>query len=470
MAPADHSSPSLDEFAAGLGRLLRTRFGADVRIEGLQRLSSGASRQTFAFGAVPTEGAESVPLIVQRAEGVGGSGALPMAVEARLLDRAARGGVPVPELVASSDGDGPLGVRCLVTARLPGEALPTRLFRDDRYAGGVKRLAADAAAALAAIHRLDASGLGLASNADPVALHRSVLDFLNEARPVLELAYGWLEASRPPPTPGGERVLHGDFRLGNLLVDEGGLRAVLDWELAHLGDPLEDLGWSMIRAWRFDAVRPAGVFPDRESWIAEYEAASGMTVDRAALVWWEIAATFRWAVICLVQAHRHLGGSTSSVELATIGRRVFECEWDLLGLLALADPLYTAGPLGEPAPGGELTPAASDLHGTTTVHVLVEAVRDLLAGPVMEGTAGSVRHQARVAANALGIVARELELGPHQEVAHQQRLAELGVRSDLELAAAIRGGSAAVGPTLVRVLAADARDRLLVANPGWLSG
>ncbi|HKH88456.1 MAG TPA: DUF6285 domain-containing protein, partial [Acidimicrobiales bacterium] len=164
------------------------------------------------------------------------------------------------------------------------------------------------------------------------------------------------------------------------------------------------------------------------------------------------------------------GGSTSSVELATIGRRVFECEWDLLGLLALADPLYTAGPLGEPAPGGELTPAASDLHGTTTVHVLVEAVRDLLAGPVMEGTAGSVRHQARVAANALGIVARELELGPHQEVAHQQRLAELGVRSDLELAATIRGGSAAVGPTLVRVLAADARDRLLVANPGWLSG
>jgi aminoglycoside phosphotransferase (APT) family kinase protein len=398
-----------------------------------------------------------------------------MATEALLLERAGRGGVPVPELVATSAGDGPAGVQCLVSTRLPGEALPTRLFRDERYAAGVRRLTTDAASALAAIHRLDADGLALSKSADPVSPHRSVLDFLGESRPVLELAYRWLAANHPPATPGGDRVLHGDFRLGNLLVDEGGLRAVLDWELAHLGDPLEDLGWSMIRAWRFDAARPAGVFPDRETWIGAYEQASGLTVNRAALAWWEIAATYRWAVICLVQAHRHLGGQTSSVELATIGRRVFECEWDLLGLLALADPIFAAArlddagadPSAAPTAGAPPPETASHLHGTSTVGILVAAVRDVLAGPVVEATSGSVRHQARVAANALGIVARELELRPQQVAAHAQRLAELGVSSDAELAQLARTGE--TGQALVRALALDTRDRLLVANPGWLN-
>lgn len=480
MASADHSTSRLDALAAGLASLLRSRFGSDVRIEGMQRLSSGASRQTFAFSAVPNPGAEPVELILQRAQGASGSGALPMATEAELLERAARAGVPVPDLVAAGASDGALGVPCLVTARLPGEALPTRLFRDDRYATGVSRLTGDAAAALAAIHRIDTAALDIASVEDPVASHRSVLDFLGESRPVLELTSRWLAANRPPATAGGHRVVHGDFRLGNLLVDDTGLRAVLDWELAHLGDPLEDLGWSMIRAWRFDAVRPPGVFPDREPWIGAYEAAAGLAVDRAALAWWEIAATFRWAVICLVQAHRHLDGQTGSVELATIGRRVFECEWDLLGLLASSDPMFAdtrpgSADDGPPAsddlrlaggPASVLPPA--DLHGTSTMAVLVEAVRDLLAGPLTEATSGSIRHQARVAVNALGIVARELELGPQQETAHRERLAELGVRSDAELAAAIRDGLA-VDAALVRLLAADTRDRLSVANPAWLT-
>jgi len=130
-------------------------------------------------------------------------------------------------------------------------------------------------------------------------------------------------------------VVHGDFRLGNLIVDESGLAAVLDWELVHRGDPLEDLGWFCVRAWRFgEDTRPAAGLGSIEDFVASYERAGGGHVDRDALRWWQVLGTLRWGVICQRQAHRHLSGQTRSVELAAIGRRVCENEWDLLELLA----------------------------------------------------------------------------------------------------------------------------------------
>ncbi len=131
-------------------------------------------------------------------------------------------------------------------------------------------------------------------------------------------------------------VVHGDFRLGNLLVDRGGLRAVLDWELAHIGDRHEDLAWATIRAWRFDRHREAGIFPDPEGWLAAYAAAAGpgVCVDPDRFRWWQVAGTWTWAVMSAMLARRHLDGWVASVEHATIGRRVCESEWDLLELLA----------------------------------------------------------------------------------------------------------------------------------------
>ncbi|MGI8492131.1 MAG: phosphotransferase, partial [Acidimicrobiales bacterium] len=144
-------------------------------------------------------------------------------------------------------------------------------------------------------------------------------------------AYRWLELHRPAPGVAG--VVHGDFRLGNLLVDVSGLRAILDWELAHLGDPYEDLAWPTIRAWRFDRYRPLGSFPETEPWLAAYEAEAGVDVDRDAVRWWQVAGTWTWAVISAMQARRHLLGPTPSLEHAAIGRRVCESEYDLLELL-----------------------------------------------------------------------------------------------------------------------------------------
>jgi aminoglycoside phosphotransferase (APT) family kinase protein len=128
-------------------------------------------------------------------------------------------------------------------------------------------------------------------------------------------------------------VVHGDFRNGNLIIGPEGIRAVLDWELAHLGDPLEDLGWLCVKAWRFGSPLPVGGFGTIDQLIAAYEGAGGRPVDAGALHWWQVLGTLRWGIICIVQALTHTSGALRSVELAAIGRRVCEVEWDLLELL-----------------------------------------------------------------------------------------------------------------------------------------
>ena len=127
--------------------------------------------------------------------------------------------------------------------------------------------------------------------------------------------------------------MHGDFRNGNLIVGADGLRAVIDWELAHAGDPMEDLGWLCVKSWRFGGAQPVGGFGTRADLFAAYERVSGRAIDPDVAQWWEVFGTVRWGVICIVQAMRHLSGAERSVELATIGRRVAEVEHDVMLLL-----------------------------------------------------------------------------------------------------------------------------------------
>jgi aminoglycoside phosphotransferase (APT) family kinase protein len=129
-------------------------------------------------------------------------------------------------------------------------------------------------------------------------------------------------------------VVHGDFRNGNLMVGPDGIRAVLDWELVHAGDAMEDLGWLCVKAWRFGNVDlPVGGFGRYEQLIDAYEDEAGRPLDRQALRWWEVLGTVKWGVMCIMQATAHTSGAVRSVELAAIGRRVCENEWDLLGLI-----------------------------------------------------------------------------------------------------------------------------------------
>ena len=112
-----------------------------------------------------------------------------------------------------------------------------------------------------------------------------------------------MAANRPPRS--AEGVVHGDFRNGNLIIGPDGVRAVLDWELAHLGDPMEDLGWLCVKAWRFGSALPVGGFGAVERPGRRLRGGVGPTVDRDVLHWWEVLGTLRWGIICIVQAMTH---------------------------------------------------------------------------------------------------------------------------------------------------------------------
>jgi aminoglycoside phosphotransferase (APT) family kinase protein len=424
----------------------------DRDVSDLRRLTGGASRETWSFSS---EGDRFV-LQRERPGAVREPGA--MDVEARLLRAAAASGVPVARVVASGTGDTRLGSGFLVSEFVQGESIARRILRDDEYGTARDRLAAQCGRALAAVHAIPPDAVeGLPRN-DQLRQYRDVLDGFGDPVPAFELAFRWLGEHRPSET--GESVVHGDFRLGNLLVDPDGLAAVVDWELAHLGDPMEDLGWLCVRAWRFGGDRPVAGVGSYDELFDAYGDASGTAVDPAVVRWWEVLGTLKWGIMCIVQARAHLDGFSRSVELAAIGRRVCENEHDLLLLLA-PEALASAAARPEPRP---LTDPG--MHGRPTASELVEAVREYVEGDVRSATEGRVAFHSRVAANVLATVQRELELGPAMADAHAARLGELGVVGESQLAAGIRDGRLH-GADVERVVAETVVDKLRVANPSY---
>ncbi|XVQ15145.1 phosphotransferase family protein [Spirillospora sp. CA-255316] len=319
----------LEGLAGPLAGVLAERYGPGVEVRGLSRAKGGASRITCAFEAVTAAG-ETRPLILR----LGAEGALagaPLTREAALMRAAAAAGVPSPEVIAAGGDDGPLGAEFVVMERVEGESIPRRILRDPGLAAVRGRLAAQCGEILAAVHRIPVDAVDGLEHADQLRTWQQVLDEIGEPHPALEFGLRWLDRNRPPARP--PAVVHGDFRNGNLIVGPDGVRAVLDWELVHLGDPIEDLGWLCAKAWRFGSEQPVGGFGPYEQLLEAYEKAGGGAVDRAELRWWEMFGVARWGVICAMQARRHLSGGERSVELAVLGRRVAENEWDLLRML-----------------------------------------------------------------------------------------------------------------------------------------
>ena len=438
--PGSDGRSAHDPLQAALSR----RLGGAVT--GLTRMLGGASRETWAFEL------DGRPLVLRR-DPAGAPRGGAMRREADLLRAAAAVGVPVPEIVDADDTS-------IVMTRLSGETIARRILRDDAYAEARLRLVGQLATALAALHGGVAPDdvAGLPEPVDPLADLREGLDASGEPHPALELGLRRLEATRPPST--ARVVVHGDFRLGNLMVDAEGLVGVLDWELAHVGDPVEDLGWMCVRSWRFGSKSPVAGVGERSELLDAYAAASGVQVDPETLAWWEAYGTLRWAVICVQQAATHLSGAVRSVELAVIGRRVCEVELDLLDLL-LPDPRRMRTLLGVHIRRGTSTGGP---HDRPTASELVEATREWLADLELTGRDAFL---ARVADRALATVDRELTFGPALGERHQARLSAIGYADDAELAAGIRQGDDR--PQVLDAVREAVVDKLRVADPKQLS-
>jgi aminoglycoside phosphotransferase (APT) family kinase protein len=306
--------------------------GVDAGGLRLSRIPGGASRETWL-----AEG--DAGRWVLRRDPKGSVSLVPMGEEYALVRTAAEAGVRVPEPIAFEPDGGRFGSPGMLMAHVEGTSVAPRVLRKPEYERARVILPAQLAEALAGIHAIEPGNLdGVlpAAAADPATSQieewERQLDEIGESLPAVELGLRWLRANAPEPAE--PRLVHGDFRLGNFIVGENGLGAVIDWELAHLGDPAEDVGWLCIRSWRFgNDERPVAGLSGLDEFAAAYEAAGGAPIDRERVRYWEAFGNVKWAVICARQANDHLTGLRRSHELASLGRRVCEPEWDLLQLI-----------------------------------------------------------------------------------------------------------------------------------------
>lgn len=370
------------------------------------RLSAGASRETYRL-TVRMNGSER-KLALRRAEGEGASamGSGPgLNAEAKLCAAARQAGVPGPEILLVLQPEDQLGAG-FVMEWVSGETLGGRIARGADFAAARKTLAKQCGEILAKLHAIDVGAAGLDQVLESFTpehavrkTHAAYLE-LGSPQPMIDFTARWLLANLPKSQP--LKLVHSDFRNGNLIVDpEQGVVAVLDWELAHIGDPMRDLGWLVTRSWRFGASdKPVGGFGGLDDLIDGYESASGETVDKHAVRFWEVFGSFWWAVGTLSMGQSFRNGSESSLERPAIGRRSSECQIDCVNMLI-------PGPVRKPQ-ATQQSLSATDLPRSDE---LLAGIRDFLRGEGGAALEGRNQFLARVSANAIDIVLREIALG-----------------------------------------------------------
>lgn len=324
------------EFDNRLQAVLRRVYGEQTKLTAANRLSGGASQETWLLD-LSGEGAPG-SLILRRApegmEATEDSRALGLPNEAALIRKAAETGVVVPEVVhVLSPGEG-LG-EGFIMSKIEGETIARRILRDDEYAEARKNLPAQCGKSLAGIHAIDGSDvsrLRLSSGLEQIDHYEATYQEMGECRPIFDLAIVWLRENAP--TQLDPVLVHGDFRLGNIMVDENGLAAVLDWELAHYGDPREDIGWMCTNSWRFGhSDKRLGGFGHVEALLEAYAEAGGAEFTPREIDWWDMLGSMKWGIMCMGMYETFRSGADASVERAAIGRRVSETEMDLINLL-----------------------------------------------------------------------------------------------------------------------------------------
>lgn len=323
-----------------LREALTARLG-EGRVVALKRLSGGANMETWSFDYADT--AQVVhPLILRRQPGVAagestdfGVSALSLETEAALLEAVAAAGVSVPNVVSVIAAQKPLGPAYIMSREL-GDALPQRLFTDPQYAAILPEIPFQAGAVLAQIHQVPLVSLPPAMPKLPLSRRlddfQMLIDRYGSSSPIHQIALDYLRAqemSCAAPT-----LVHGDFRNGNLLIDVHGLSSVLDWELSHIGDPIEDLGYFCANVWRFGRYeKPAGGFGSIADLLAGYASVAGTAPSVEELRYWELFAALNWGVITLTMLDMYRSGHDASLERAAVGRRMSESEIDILLLL-----------------------------------------------------------------------------------------------------------------------------------------
>ena len=322
-----------------LRHVVAARLGPPGTVENLVRLTGGATKATWSFDA--RVGGETLRLILQQPIHRVLAPDDPMrrlphvegASDAALMIAAARAGVPVPGVRLVLGEDDGLGAG-YVTERIDGETLGARINRDERFAAARRVMAPQCGEILARIHAMAVEDFPFLIEQDAAAelqVYRDIWDSFDHPQPAIELGFRWV--CERAPKPARRCLVHGDFRNGNFIVGPDGIRAVLDWEIAHVGDPMADLGWLCVRTWRFGGGPAVGGFGDRDELFEAYERASGVRIDPEAVFFWEVFGCLKWSVMCMMKGQSHRRGGERSLEQLAIGRRADEPLHDFLALL-----------------------------------------------------------------------------------------------------------------------------------------
>ncbi len=415
-----------ETFEAKLEAVLKQHVSGCDKLISAERLSGGASQETYRLKSAGADGTES-SLALRRAPGgearTHDSSQVTyypgLAAEALLMQSAKAAGVPEPDVhyvLRESDGLG----EGFVMSWLEGEALGARIVRSPDLAEIRPKLAYECGQILARIHSIDLAASGLDRHLHTLTPEEYVHNTWDRYKafktpqPMIDYAGRWLLDHLPD---GLELALvHNDFRNGNLMISRQGVVAVLDWEVAHIGDPMRDLGWICTNSWRFGSDLPVGGFGTYEDLFAGYQSVTGRKVDAERVKFWEVFGSFWLAIGCLGMAEHYRTGPDNTVERPAIGRRSSECQVDCVNLLI-------------PGPVTLVEPAARDDDEMPRIDELLVSVRDFLHGDVMAGTEGRTNFMARVAGNSLDIVLRDQALGPEHRRLERQRLEALFVTS-----------------------------------------
>ena len=380
------------DIQTGLARALR-RIGLPPQ-QGLERLTGGATMESWRFSA------DDAAFVLRRApsEQAMEGRAFGHDVEAQVIAAAHEAGVLAPEVLTVLEPSDGLGSGFVMRA-LPGTSDPrTILEMDDPDA-----ILRECAEQLATIHAVPRNELPEGIPFDTV---ESTLDTFEEQfragggdRPIIALALNWLRSHAVAIE--GPVLVHGDFRMGNILARNSHLTGVLDWELAHLGDYHEDLAYACMAVWRFHRVeRTAMGLGALDTFLDAYSAAGGRAVDPERFHFWLVYRTCWWALGCLGMGSTWREGADRTLERAIISRRTSEQELDLLLLLERDHPDPQAEKVDGPMPLHEAS------RGEVDIGELATAVAEWLAEAKTRMT-GHDRFQNAVARNALGIIARD---------------------------------------------------------------
>ncbi|WOJ95120.1 phosphotransferase family protein [Congregibacter variabilis] len=413
--------------STALAKLLERELADFRSLLACEQLTAGASQETYQVVIETPSGTRqfalrrSQPLL----DAESNVGNISLATEARLFELAGRAGIPGPKIHYVLQPEDGMGSGFLMDW-VSGETLGQRIVRVKELADVRPRLAGECGRILGRIHALDWAAAGLDTelpHTSPKALVTETWEIYRDLHvpvPMIDYCYRWLIDH----APGDSRttLVHGDFRNGNLMVTPEGVAAVLDWELAQIGDPIRDLGWLCVNSWRFgkDAL-PVGGFGTVEDLLDGYRQVSGIDVSHAELKYWQVFGSFWWAMATLQMANAWRTGETPSLERPVIGRRSSEAQMDCVNLLI---------------PGQfELPQMDADTSIGTQLPMpaeLLSGVADFLGGDFAGQLDSRSGFLAKVAANSLGIAQRELQHGAHLANQERRRLQAL-LGSDAEL-------------------------------------